>query len=120
MYCKECGAEIEDGKYCKECGTLVEPVPLKQKEQSNNGNPSKLEKDEILNFKAVTLMTALTLFTTSLLYAYTPNYALIIGCFVGGLITGRLFMELTNKTGLISVFVGFIIASIVFAILISY
>lgn len=23
MYCKECGAEIEDGKFCSECGSQI-------------------------------------------------------------------------------------------------
>ena len=23
MYCKECGAKIENGKYCSECGTKI-------------------------------------------------------------------------------------------------
>ena len=23
MYCKECGAKIEDGKFCSECGTNI-------------------------------------------------------------------------------------------------
>ncbi|MBZ2166639.1 zinc ribbon domain-containing protein [Methanobacterium spitsbergense] len=33
MYCKECGAKIEDGKFCSECGANLKPVPPKQKER---------------------------------------------------------------------------------------
>ena len=29
MYCKECGAKIEDGKFCSECGTQINEVPQK-------------------------------------------------------------------------------------------
>lgn len=32
MYCKECGAKIEDGKFCSECGTSLKPVNPKQEE----------------------------------------------------------------------------------------
>ena len=32
MYCKECGAKIEDGKFCSECGTNLKSATPKQKE----------------------------------------------------------------------------------------
>ena len=32
MYCKECGAKIEDGKFCSECGTSLKSANSKQKE----------------------------------------------------------------------------------------
>ena len=57
MYCKECGAKIEDGKFCSECGTPIEPIPSIQKNQSNNEYSLELKKEEILDFKAVTTMT---------------------------------------------------------------
>ena len=31
MYCKECGAKIEDGKFCSECGANLKTVTPKQK-----------------------------------------------------------------------------------------
>jgi hypothetical protein len=119
MYCKECGTKIVDGKFCSECGTSVEPVILNQKYESNNTN-SELKKDEILDFKAVTLMATLTFFVSILVYSYIPTYAFVVGCFIGGFITGNFFKDkLTTKTGLISVFVGFIIALIIYTVLMS-
>ena len=32
MYCKECGAQIEDGKFCSECGTSLKSTTPDQKE----------------------------------------------------------------------------------------
>jgi uncharacterized membrane protein YvbJ len=32
MYCKECGAKIEDGNFCSECGTHLKSTTSKQKE----------------------------------------------------------------------------------------
>ena len=32
MYCKECGAKIEDGKFCSECGANLKPVIPEQNE----------------------------------------------------------------------------------------
>ena len=43
MYCKECGAKIEDGKFCSECGANLKPVPPKQKE-----GPISVHKADIL------------------------------------------------------------------------
>ena len=33
MYCKECGAEIEDGKFCSECGTSINSTKKKGSEK---------------------------------------------------------------------------------------
>ena len=55
---------------------------------------TKIElNDDILDFKAVTIMADLTLFITFVLYSYTPNYSFIIGCIGGGFISGRLFKD---------------------------
>lgn len=35
MYCKECGAEIEDGNFCKECGTKIEFKEMPHPEDSD-------------------------------------------------------------------------------------
>ena len=33
MYCKECGAKIDEGNYCSECGTNLKKVTLKPEEE---------------------------------------------------------------------------------------
>ena len=149
-YCPLCGKDIGESSWCPKCVGTKEYMEIegrgeewkkneeeveksasgsvitipKRNESFDNGKnvPSQIDKkDEILDFKAVTTMSALTLFITFLLYSYTPTYAFIIGCFGGGFINGRLFKDkLTTKTGLISIFVGFVIALIVFALLTSF
>ncbi|MBZ2166638.1 zinc ribbon domain-containing protein [Methanobacterium spitsbergense] len=41
MYCKECGAEIENGKFCSECGTSINST--KKKEGSEKKTTKKLK-----------------------------------------------------------------------------
>lgn len=135
MECPECGTEFEGGNFCPECGLKNYPNTEHQMswidrqkatwaifDDVSENKSTKIElNDDILDFKAVTIMTALTLFITFVLYSYTPNYAFIIGCFGGGFISGGLFKnKLTTKTGMISLFVGFMIALVLYAILMSY
>lgn len=42
MFCKECGAEIEDSKFCSECGANLKPVTPKQKEGSITENMAEI------------------------------------------------------------------------------
>lgn len=40
MYCKECGAEIQDGKFCSECGTSINSI-----KKGSEKNETKKLKD---------------------------------------------------------------------------
>jgi len=134
MECQKCGTEFEGGDFCPECGIKNSDNTEhemswtdRQKatwELSGGVSEDKSDKigliDDILDFKAVSIMAALTLFIALIFYPYTPNYAFLIGCFGGGLINGRLFKDkLTTKTGLISIFVGLMVAIVLYVILIS-
>ena len=45
MYCKECGAEIDDGKFCKECGTKIDSTNQEHSEIFNKITGTPIIKD---------------------------------------------------------------------------
>lgn len=70
MYCKECGAEIEDGKFCKECGAKIEilnekintPITEVQKNEENQlEDPTKYENISSLGFAGTLIFLPLAI-----------------------------------------------------------
>jgi len=48
MYCKECGAEIKEGKFCQNCGTKIETVNSKQESIEERKSEMNIHKLAIL------------------------------------------------------------------------
>ena len=43
MYCKECGAKIEDGNFCKECDTPIEPSTQKNQNYEDSDENKRID-----------------------------------------------------------------------------
>lgn len=126
MYCPECGKDLGNVGFCPDCEPKMSWTDRQKAtweiSGGNSGNKEKENglKDDILDFRAVTINGSVAVLFGIILYSFTPNYSFLIGALLGGFTTGILFKDkLTSRTCGISAFVGIIIALIIFSILIS-
>jgi hypothetical protein len=70
LYCKECGAEITDGKFCPNCGT-----PIKPKISNKALKESKIEETRVRNLLYAALLIIVVIGVFGLMfYLATQNY----------------------------------------------
>lgn len=85
MYCKECGAKIEEGKYCQECGAEITGSKNIYQHIDEGYNNKKTTK------KSPMVMAILNIVIAGLGFAFLGEYTKAVLSFIIVLFVGFLF-----------------------------